>query len=157
MRRRYIHCNDCKRLVLVAGEPRKGDFTDCTHRFAREPITPTVYYINAEGKRLYPWSSDPIPKNYTDLGYQRVELTGIGEIRKFEKEVAREMQSQHSRVSEDERRRYEEARSQRHSDLRQEMRDFDDFHQSLAREAMEQEDRGYSQRYDSEFLIGAYN
>ena len=155
-KRKYIYCNSCKQLVLVAGEPQQGDLR-CPHKFSRIPITPTIFYENRQGKRLYPWTSDDLPSEYTRLGYQRREISGLGDIRRFERETSRQMQHEHGQQEELEQRVLEQERRARHDSLRNDLQMMDEFHRNIAREAMEQEDAGYSENYSPDFYIEAYN
>ncbi len=155
MRRVYLPCKDCNRIVLVYGPKQKGDFVECPHGLtqSREPFPATVYYENAAGQRLYPWDHRELPKEYTDKGFQRFEVSGF-ERGRFEKQTRAQMNAEASHKSEDARREYEEDRAQRHAELRNMAQGWDDKHRAIAYEAMEQEDRGYSRQHDSEFHIG---
>lgn len=156
-RRVYKHCKTCNQIILVYGEQRKGDKL-CPHLRGRDRtgIEPTVYYVNKAGARLYPWDGRKLPQKYTDLGYQRVELNGLGDVRRFERETNRQLQADQERERENESMVNEYKRDQRHADLRNDMAQMDDFHRELAHEAMRDESRGYSERYDPNFRIGAY-
>ena len=116
---------------------------------------PTVYYVNRAGKKLYPWTGDRLPKGYTKLGYERIDVQSH-EIRSFERQVNREMQRE-NQPSEAELRRNEEYQKYRHDSLRQDMAHMDAFHRDIAREAMKAENEGYSRNYDPEFHVGAYS
>lgn len=154
-RRRYVFCNTCKQLVLVAGEPQRGD-KRCPHRFSREPISPTVYYVNADGKRLYPWDARDLPKKYTDQGYQRIEVPA-SEIRRFERDTNRQLQREASQKAEESAAMEEVMRDRRHAELRNDMSAMDDFHKEITRMAIEEESRGYGRRYDPEFRIEGWS
>lgn len=117
---------------------------------------PTVYYMNKDGRKLYPWTGDALPKEYTKLGYQRCEVQPH-EIRKFERQVNREIEAEGHEQSDRERERYEHERSLRHASLRDDARHMDDFGRAMVQEAINREDDGYSHRYDPEFHVGAYN
>jgi len=116
----------------------------------RSYAPPTVYFENAQGKRLY---AHKIPKQFEKLGYQRVEVSGF-ERGRFEKQTRAQLNAEGARRRESEREQYERDRSQRHAELRQMSNGFDVFHRDLARHAMEQEDREPISSYDSEFRIG---
>lgn len=155
-RRVYLHCSTCNQIVLVHGEPQKGDRL-CPHRSRpRTPIEPTVYYENSTGQRLYPWDSRALPKEYTNLGYERREVSGIQNIRNFERATRRQLEDEQQRKHDEQQREYAEQRDRNHSDLRGEMSGMDDWHRELARESMAEESRGYEERYESAFRIGAY-
>jgi len=155
-RKVFKHCDICNDIVLVHGEPKRDDKL-CPHKSrGREPIEPTVYYVNKEGRRLYPWDSRKLPKAYIDQGYQRVELNGLGEIRRFERDTARQLEAE-AQKSDEQLAHEEHERDQRQASLRDDMRRMGEFEREVARLAIEDENRGYSERYDSQFRIEGWN
>jgi hypothetical protein len=153
----FKHCSICQQIVLVYGEAKKGDVL-CPHKSrGREPIAPTVYYENKNGQRLYPWDRRELPKKYTDQGYQRIELNGLGDVRRFERETGRQLQAEHSQRAEEEAMINEYQRDRRHASLRQDMGQMDSFMKEVAQLAIDNESKGRSQRYDPQFYIEAYS
>lgn len=130
---------------------KKADVVYLPKRHSRLPNT--VYYMNAKGEKLWPWTSGDLPKAYTQMGFQRQEV-GTFERGRFEQQVRREMNVAAQRRRNEDQLAYEEQRDHNHAELRHESRGWDQFHQDLASEAIRQELSGYSSGYDSEFHIG---
>lgn len=154
--RSYQWCERCKKLVLMAGKPGRGDFYKCPHglRQSREPFPATVYYENAKGERLYPWDTRSLPKHYTEtLGYQRFEV-GSFERGRFEKRTREQMNAEATGKREESQREYEIERDRNHAELRHLSKGMDSFHREMTEHAIQQELSGYSQSYDSEFRVG---
>ena len=161
------HCPNCNNTFerMVKAEQKTIRCSFCRHKALRVFLsssrkrlgnaTSTVYYVNKAGKKLYPWTGDALPKDYTRLGYQRVEVPPH-EIRRFERELNREMESERSRERGGEQSRFEAEQTRRHESLRQDMAQMDAFSRDVAREAMRAENETYSSRYDPQFRIGAY-
>ena len=121
-------------------------------RFSHAPNT--VFYKNAEGKRLYPWDSRDLPKTYTDLGYTRREVSGFERTR-FERSTRQQMNAEGNREREQQAEQFAADRDARHADLRHVSSNWGDFQREVAREAMRDENGGYSQSaYDSCFQVG---
>lgn len=150
-RRRYIHCDQCQCLILVSGEPRKGD-RSCRHRFSREPCQPTVYFENAQGQRMY---THVLPKEFK--GYVRKEVQP-GEVRKFERMINREMEVEQARAKEAEALLREGERNRRHAELREMARGQGQFERDFVEEAIRHDSSGYSERpHDFNFRISPYS
>jgi hypothetical protein len=139
----------------MAGKPERGDFYKCPHglRQSREPFPATVYYENAEGKRLYPWDQRDLPKTYTDQGYQRFEVSNF-ERSRFEKCTRAQMNAEANQSRDQEQRQYEAERDRNHRELRAMSKGMDSFHREIVEEAIRSESNEYSRQHDSEFRIG---
>lgn len=91
MRTTYIYCEDCppnesgRSVVDARACPhRNGEY-----RGPNESVT--VYYRNAQGRIITPWTKDGKPPK----GYQRVEARGGAELRQFEREMNQREKDRH--------------------------------------------------------------
>lgn len=153
MRRLYKYCDQCKRLVLVAGVAQKGDFIDCTHRFSRAPRTPTVIYVNAEGDV---WNGPDAETKCPIAGYERREIQPH-ELPKFEREMNDYYKRLHAEA------RYEPpeqtaARERVRKELREEViresQGWDREHREFLDYALNQAPVEYTRNYDPGFRVG---
>jgi hypothetical protein len=121
----------------------------------------TIVYEKMVGGKVERMYVDPqVPESCVHAekqGFQRREIQGMAQARAFEKEVANEMRrdfaSQQNAMS----RQKEEAMREAHSEIRRLMPQMDDFSREIAEEAIRDSQSGYSQSYDPNFRIGAYN
>lgn len=103
MRQRFIYCEDCP--PNDAGRP-VVDAATCPHRNGgyRGPTeSVTVIYKNAAGKVITPWTKDGKPPK----GYQRIEVRGGAELRRFEREMNQREKDRHENHIERRERVYE--------------------------------------------------
>lgn len=125
MRKRYVWCEQCNKLVLVAGLPDESDFLECSHkgRFAQVlgNVRVTVYR-DKDGHTIFPGETDAkMPARYAKEGYERVEMN-FHEARKFTKEMNGRERSKAAAYLEGLQRVSEETYKESRSDLIQEMR-----------------------------------
>lgn len=159
--RGYKICAQCKCMVLIYGEPRKGDKI-CPHRFRpRELITPTVYYENKQGEI---WSGPDATTPCPLKGYNRVEVQAH-DVRKFERLLTRRMQTEHREQIERQReasevhaRMREQARKEMDAEVLKEseswtpeQREFLDYAMAHRHEPI------YSENFDPECRIPIWN
>jgi|RhiMethySRZTD1v2_1073278.scaffolds.fasta_scaffold744329_1 hypothetical protein len=124
------------------------------------PAATIVYEKMVGGKveRLYVDPQEPASIAFAEKNkFQRREIQGMAEARRFEHEVANEMRREHTEQQNAMSRKKEETMREAHAELRDMMPHMDDFSRALAKEAIRQSESGYSQSYDPNFRIGAYN
>jgi hypothetical protein len=80
-----VICKECGQELKIGDFPycgRDGRHESIYPQFAQS-FSPVVVHKSADGSIRFPAHADaPVPK-----GFQKVELTNIGQVRKFEKEV----------------------------------------------------------------------
>lgn len=118
----------------------------------REAIKATVIYErpgeNGKVERMY---VDPkVPESCAIAereGYQRREIQGLHEMRRFERDVTREMKEEYAAMSSGDAKRREEFNRKYCSDLRDMMNrsDVHPFFREMFREAIRSREEGYSQ------------
>lgn len=144
MRRSYVHCETC-------GDPEHHMMIEshlCPHRVGyngpNESVT--VYYKNAQGKIITPWTKDGRPPK----GYQRVEARGGAELRRFEREMNQREKDRHDDHIERRERVYEPQIKAAREDLMRSLKT--DFGRQLAREAIERNNqRSRTRNYEAGF------
>ncbi len=118
----------------------------------REARRPTEIGVNAAGEVWYPGQAgESLPD-----GYERREILP-SEIRAWERRMNREMRERESIERAADNQLFSDAKKQLREEVLQESREWDDLHRNLLREAIAQQDSGYSRQYDPSFRIAAYN
>jgi uncharacterized OB-fold protein len=123
--------------------------------------TATIVYekpVGGKVERLYVDPQEPASIAFAEKqGFQRREIQGIAEARRFEREVANEMRREHAESQRAMSRKKEESLREAHAELRGMMSQMDDFSRALAREAIRQSESGYAQQYDPQFRMPVYS
>ena len=122
----------------------------------------TIVYekpVDGQMTRMYVDPQEPSSIAHAEkMGYQRREIQGIDNIRRFEREVKQEMQEAHARRQRGEAEHKEEYNRQYRSDIRDLMNHggIDSFTRDVLQEALN-ESSGYSRAFDPEFRCAAYS
>lgn len=110
---------------------------------------PIVIYKNAMGEVRFPGSADePMPQNYKDQGFQRVEMN-FHEARKFQREYAQDLQFKESDKLEFIHYMESELRKEDRQDLIREMRRFSAHGREFAQYVIEQSNSEDARKYYS--------
>jgi hypothetical protein len=108
---------------------------------ARARPDPVVVYQAPDGSLRYPGDSDGLScAKYDRLGYQRVELRGAADVRRFEKHVNQREYSDMCRRVERQQAVREQSEAERRSLLRAKMQSMSRHGRDLAREVMRRND-----------------
>ena len=111
-------------------------------RPTRWSVEPIIVFKAPDGEFRYPGDANGrVAKSYERMGYERVELRGSQEVRRFEKHINKREFSKAMRKAEHEQRAREARESANRSELRQQMRHFSEAGKDLARAAMANNDR----------------
>lgn len=124
------------------------------------PTATIVYEKIVGGKKEYMYVEPKEPASIAFAekeGFQRREVQGIAEARKFEREVRAKMRREFTEQQNAMSIHKKEALREAHAELRGMMPQMDDFSRALAQEAIRQSESGYSREYDPNFRIGAYS
>lgn len=153
MRKRYVWCENCNKLVLISGEPSETDFLACEHKggFGRvlSGVKVTVYR-DKNGHTIFPGETEAkMPARYAKEGYERVEMN-FHEARKFTKEMNGRERSKAAAYLEGLQRVSEEAYKEQRSDLLHEMRGMSTYGREFAEYVIDQMNSRDSRAYLSE-------
>lgn len=124
------------------------------------PAATIVYEKIMDGKKEYMYVEPKVPKSVAFAekeGFQRREIQGMAQARKFEREVRTDMRRKYIEQQNAMNSQKEAAMREAHSEIRRLMPSMDDFSRAIAEEAIRDSQSGYSQSYDPNFRIGAYN
>ena len=158
-----ILVEDAKRMktqkCLRCGKKAEHDFIVSS----REHIAATVVYeriVDGKVERLFvdPQAPESIGFAKTQ-GYERREIQGMAQMRKFEKEITREMKADYDRMAYGEAKQREEFFKKYHSDLRSLMSrsDIDPFTRGIMQAAIDDYNSGFSREPDFAFRNAAYS
>jgi len=104
-------------------------------------VEPVIVYKAPDGYRFPGDANGRVAKDYEKMGYERVELRGSQEVRRFEKHMNQREFSKAMRKAENEQRARETRESANRSELRHQMKHFSEAGKDLARAAMANNDR----------------
>jgi hypothetical protein len=166
-----VYCATCDRYAEVVRRlsewpatppcPTCGGPTEQRHLPPRVVtyVDPVVVYRAPDGSLRYPGETGGTSTGkYERMGYQRVELRGALEVRRFEKQVNTRMFSEACRRTERLEQLREQGESLRRSDLRQRMSSMSARGRDFARAAMRHTDQKPRQRaQESGFYSEVYS
>ncbi len=123
-----------------------------------QPKSTIVYekLVDGKMKRMYGDPPEPLSiKVAVEEGYQRREIQGLAEMRRFEKEVTREMKEEHARERYSQAKRKEESEKRYRDDMRSLRSQADDFTKGVIDAALN-DTGGYSRNAEPEFRNRAW-
>ncbi len=124
------------------------------------PAATIVYEKLVDGKveRMYVDSQEPASIGFAEKqGYQRREIQGIAEMRRFEREVSAEMRREFAQQQGLMNEKKSAALREAHEEIRRLMPSMDPFSRAVAEEAIRDSQAGYSREYDPQFRSGAFS
>ena len=123
----YPPCAACGGTQQKIGLPPRTTWT----------VDAVVVYRAPDGSYRFPGDSDGDGSaKYHGMGYERVELRCAADVRRFEREVGRQMQSEESRRVESRHQQRDRRESENRSHLFQRMKTMSNFGRDLAHAAM---------------------
>jgi hypothetical protein len=148
-------CPKCSSPILI------GDWPICEPGGGHKPASsgraqkfdPVVVHVDKQGNVRFPGRADArVPK-----GYQRRELTTIGEIRRFESQVNSRERSRFSQLKEAEERFYSDVDSQNRSDLLHAMRSMSPLGRAIAQAAINKSNRRSQPSFEPGFCVEVFS
>jgi hypothetical protein len=122
-------------------------------------VEPVLLFRGPDGQIRFVGDAHGISAHdYAQKGYERIEIRGAAEMRRFERHMNAHEYSQAARKTEEKQRQRELRESQSRSELRRLMSSMTPFGRSLAREAMRRADaRPVERTRDPGFHSDVYN
>ena len=122
-------------------------------------VEPVVVFKAPDGTFRFPGDAHGVSAaHYAKLGYDRVEIRGATEMRRFESTMSKSQRSEMERRVEAKQALEEKRQSESRSELRRRMQGFSEFGKAVARVAMKRNDEKPKPKvHDPGFMSEVYN